>query len=230
MDLDAVFGEKNKNKKVVAKKTIVVTKEYENRVKNNVKLLLCDGVEFSMTLFDKVNKGFVNISKVNCFMNVCLQSLFACPAFFNMLQQIALNETLSAILQPDGLLKKLVYTSRFFDGANQLDTTSQFAKSTVNAEKIFEPFLDAYNPDNEQQDACDFLSYLLDQCHEELKSIYVPQRLSSQQIQQRKQQDGDWSEVGGLKATSVQENKEQILEPSIVRDIFGGVLRTELHV
>jgi hypothetical protein len=28
----------------------------------------------------------------------------------------------------------------------------------------------------------------------------------------------------------VQENKTEILEPSIIRDIFGGILRTELHV
>lgn len=34
----------------------------------------------------------------------------------------------------------------------------------------------------------------------------------------------------GLRETSVQENKSEILEPSIIRDIFGGVLRTELHV
>lgn len=25
-------------------------------------------------------------------------------------------------------------------------------------------------------------------------------------------------------------NKDQILEPSLIRDIFGGVLRTEFHI
>ena len=73
LDLEAAFGASQKGKKVVAKKTIVKTKDVnDHRVKNDVKLILCDGFEFSMTLFDKVNKGFVNNSKVNCFMNVCL--------------------------------------------------------------------------------------------------------------------------------------------------------------
>ena len=37
-----------------------------------------------------------------------------------------------------------------------------FSNSKVDGETIFESFLDMYNPDKEQQDACDFLNYLLD--------------------------------------------------------------------
>ena len=68
----------------------------------------------------------------------------------------------------------MVYVSKFFDEANQLDKKSSFAAKVVNSESIFYPFLLDYNPENEQQDAADFLSYLLDQMHEELKHIYVP--------------------------------------------------------
>lgn len=59
------------------------------RVKNDVLLKLTADIDFSMTKFDKPNKGFTNTTKVNCFMNVCLQSLFSCPAFFNLMQAIA---------------------------------------------------------------------------------------------------------------------------------------------
>ncbi len=42
-----------------------------------------------MTHFDKINKGLININQINCYMNVCLQSLISCPAFFNMISAIA---------------------------------------------------------------------------------------------------------------------------------------------
>ena len=103
-----------------------------------------------MVLFDKTNKGFTNAAKINCFMNVCLQSLFACPAFFNMLQAMASTPDIEDKLDPDGFLKKLVHTSRFFDPKYQLDRTEKFASPVVNGEKIFESFLSMYNPDNEQ--------------------------------------------------------------------------------
>ena len=41
-----------------------------------------------------------------------------------------------------------------------------------------------YNPDNEQQDACDFLNLILDNCHEELKHLYQAQSL--------KQTEDEW--------------------------------------
>ena len=65
--------------------------------------------------------------------------------------------------------------AKYFDESHQLDPKSPYSRRTVNSEAIFDQFLLQYNPDMEQQDACDFLSYLLDQMHEELKSIYVPQ-------------------------------------------------------
>jgi ubiquitin C-terminal hydrolase len=72
------------------------------------------------------------------------------------------------------LLLKLVKVARFFEGANQLDSTNEYARRVISAEQIFEPFLKLYNPDCEQQDACDFLNCLLDNLHEELKNFYVP--------------------------------------------------------
>ena len=122
-----------------------------------------------MTIFDKLNKGFTNLQKVNCFMNVCLQSLMACPAFFNLLVAIAETPDLTEKLLDDGMLKKMVQVSKYFDPKHQLDRESVFSNSKVDGETIFESFLNMYNPDKEQQDACDFLNYLLDQCHEELK-------------------------------------------------------------
>ena len=71
-------------------------------------------------------------------------------------------------------MKKFVHVSKYFDDGHQLDPAGLFAQRVVNSERIFEPFLQMYNPEGEQQDACDFLAYLFDNMHEELKKIYVP--------------------------------------------------------
>jgi ubiquitin C-terminal hydrolase len=175
IDLGSILTKKNQKKGIVSKQVIVKTKSHGAvRIKNDVLLKLTNDIDFSMTKFDKPSKGFTNIMKVNCFMNVCLQSLFACPAFFNMTQAIIQAEAFQAKLSPDGLLTKIINVARYFDAAAQIDKKVEFAKRVVNAEQIFESFLLQYNPSSEQQDACDFLNCLLDQIHEELKPFYVP--------------------------------------------------------
>ena len=119
--------------------------------------------------------------------------------------------------------------SKYFDEATQLDPTSRYSVRIVNSEQIFQPFLQAYNPDNEQQDACDFLNFLIDQMHEELKRIYVPQ-VNKKVIQANIRAQDEWSNTGALKTTSVQENTASLFEPSLIRDIFGGVQQIEIHV
>lgn len=145
------------------------------------------------------------------------------------MQAIVDTDSFQQNLSQDGLLVKLVQVARYFKSTNQLDSAGEHAKRTISAEQIFEPFLKLYNPDCEQQDACDFLSCLLDNLHEELRHFYVPQ-YSKQATLQTLKGDGDWTSTGKLKTTSVQQNQQQIFSPSLIRDIFGGVLRTEFHV
>jgi len=81
-----------------------------------VYLKLTDELSFSMTDFDKVNKGMIN-SNINCFMNVCLQSLIACPAFFNMLTLVSEHADLhpEALRKDKDVLGKFVALSRYFE-------------------------------------------------------------------------------------------------------------------
>ena len=51
-------------------------------------------------------------------MNVCLQSMLHCPAFYNMLIAIGTHDEIFEKLDPEGLLIKLVEVSRYFDEAN----------------------------------------------------------------------------------------------------------------
>lgn len=65
--------------------------------------------------------------------------------------------------------------------------------------------------------------------HEELKLIYVPQSNKKVNIKNLKAQD-EWSQAGSMRATNSQENTESIFEPSLIRDIFGGIQQNEIHV
>jgi hypothetical protein len=125
-DMGSMFEKQNKKKGIASKK--VVVKQANNvglvRVRNDIRLQLTNDIDFSLTRFEKPNKGFSNQQKVNCFMNVVLQSVLACPAMFNLLQAIGSNESVESLLVEDGLLKKLVSVSKHFDSARQIDINS----------------------------------------------------------------------------------------------------------
>ena len=64
---------------------------------------------------------------------------------------------------------------------------------------------------------------LLDSVHEELKPLYTKNRMFT------KQETTDGFETT-QKQKCNQKNKDKINEKSIIRDIFGGELKTELNV
>jgi ubiquitin C-terminal hydrolase len=74
-----------------------------------------DDLEFSLSDFGKENKGLQN-SGINCFMNVSLQSMIACPAFFNMLTAISESEAYyQSLTENRVVLRKFVELSRHFE-------------------------------------------------------------------------------------------------------------------
>ena len=72
IDLGAMMKKANPNQIEATVQVIQIEQHEKVRKQENVKLRLTDEIEFSMTIFDKLNKGFTNLQKVNCFMNVCL--------------------------------------------------------------------------------------------------------------------------------------------------------------
>lgn len=110
IDLTSVLEVQNKKKNIQqAKKVVVVQKKSQSVIKQNINLNLTSNVQFSITKLEKLNKGFTNNAKVNCFMNVCLQSLFACPGFYNLLQAIGENSEEFGWLDENGTVMKLVH-------------------------------------------------------------------------------------------------------------------------
>lgn len=94
----------------------IITKSGGNKLNNlDINLKLTETLPFSMTNFDKVNKGLAN-TNINCYMNVTLQSLIACPAFFNMLTAISESQdSYHDITNNRDLFRKFVELSRHFE-------------------------------------------------------------------------------------------------------------------
>jgi len=94
----------------------IITKSGGNKLNNlDINLKLTETLPFSMTNFDKVNKGLAN-THINCYMNVTLQSLIACPAFFNMLTAISESQdSYHDITNNRDLFRKFVELSRHFE-------------------------------------------------------------------------------------------------------------------
>ena len=80
-----------------------------------------------------------------------------------------------------------------------------------------------YNPYNEHQDCHEFLAIMLDRLHDELKLIYVPP-------EEKNKVNDQWREVSIKSQKIVLNNDHSNIQPSLIRDIFGGVLRNEFHV
>ena len=131
-----------------------------------------------MTQYDRVNKGLVN-SNINCYMNVCIQSLLSCPAFFNMLTRICeVLDTHQQMLTSKEVLMKFAELSRYFDPrVIVMQDHPAYKAKVVDAETIFAAELAQFNPERIQADCSEFLTFILDKLHEELKDIYISNNL-----------------------------------------------------
>jgi hypothetical protein len=88
----------------------------EKKPRQKITLNFTPELQFEITDFEKLNKGFTNTKQVNCFMNVCLQSLFACPGFFNLVQTLASDAGICQELEKNqGLAFKLIQVQKCLD-------------------------------------------------------------------------------------------------------------------
>lgn len=149
LDLGAMYSQQPSKKKANKPPPSKPLQLAEKKPRQKICLKLTEQVEFSVTDFEKINKGLTNTRQVNCFMNVCLQSLFSCPGFFNLMQALAGDSQLAEQMKlNDGLVWKLMQVQKHMDSKWQLD--QPFSRGVIDGETIFQEFLRGYNPDNEQ--------------------------------------------------------------------------------
>ena len=64
---------KKKAEEVVKPDINLIAQQKQMKAKvQDVNLKLTEELQFSMTNFDKLNKGCINTMQINCYMNVCL--------------------------------------------------------------------------------------------------------------------------------------------------------------
>ncbi|KAJ2705110.1 hypothetical protein FB645_002684 [Coemansia sp. IMI 203386] len=171
-------------------------------------------------------------------MNVVLQALLYCAPFFNMLRSIKENYAFS-FKQEIPLLEALIQ----FIGEFKLDMTP-LAKLEDGPGEPFVPenVYEALRQKNvfqtlrgQQEDAQEFMSYLVDGINEEMVSILhahqaspAQQAATSAADSADRGTDSGWLEVGQRnKASLVRDNSQESASTPITQ-IFGGSLRSAL--
>ncbi|XVE69524.1 hypothetical protein DITRI_Ditri09bG0159000 [Diplodiscus trichospermus] len=180
-------------------------------------------------------RGLINSGNL-CFLNATLQALLSCSRFVRLLQQLRLRNI------PKVGYPTLTAFAEFvcdFDvpssdcNVNKKDTTvldicRPFTPAT------FEAVLKSFTPDlpnsisgrPRQEDAQEFLSFIMDQMHDELIKLQG-QYGSSNGVRSSivsSIEDDEWETVGPKNKSAV--TRTQSFLPSELSDIFGGQLRS----
>ncbi|KAI9323458.1 hypothetical protein BX666DRAFT_2016709 [Dichotomocladium elegans] len=174
-------------------------------------------------------RGLIN--NVNtCFMNVILQPLSHCPPFYNLLKTIGTHVVLS-------LKSKTPLLDSMIEFINEFRPEPPANGKEQNLEPYGEPFVPEYVYDalrgqkrfdslrGRQEDAEEFLCFLLDGLHEEMVAVLKEKKLANDQSANTN--GNGWFEVGTNKKTSSLQAAG--FEESPISKLFGGNMRSTLQ-
>ncbi|GLT31554.1 hypothetical protein SLA2020_062830 [Shorea laevis] len=178
-------------------------------------------------------RGIINSGNV-CFLSATLQALLACSPFVQLLQQIRLR-SIPEVGYPT--LNAFVEFISEFDSHSD----SNLKKKDVTVLEIarplspimFEDVLKGFTPDvpncisgrPRQEDAQEFLSFVMDQMHDELLKLegqIASNRENSSLVSSV--EDDEWETVGPKNKSAV--TRTQSFLPSELSNIFGGQLKS----
>ncbi|KAJ1658958.1 hypothetical protein IWQ61_001896 [Dispira simplex] len=204
------------------------------RFKSLSQLLEDYQLSFRRTLIQP--RGLINNGNM-CFMNSILQSLVYCPPFYNLLCIIG-NQVAHSFHSTTPLMDSLVAFVKEFlviTSSTTLDASEKVGGSMV-PEPVYNALRSLKKFDSmkgRQEDAQEFMGYLLDGLHEEMLSIIRGSDASkgsenkSTSALSDNSQDQGWLEVG--KRNRIATTRTLTLHPSPVTHIFGGQLRSVLR-
>ncbi|ODQ53174.1 cysteine proteinase [Saitoella complicata NRRL Y-17804] len=210
-------------------------------------------------------RGLINTGNM-CFMNAILQVLIYCPAFYNLLDSVG-KQVAHRFASNTPLMDAMIIFLREFRVLDEIANATGQAGIQLKQEEL-EKFGEVLVPEyvygamrgnprfdsmrrGHQEDAEEFLGFLLDGLHEEfisaMKSIpttieryvdddditheaYVPfaDGLGQEMRVEKVESEDGWLEVGKKQKTSVTRT-QTVVETPITR-IFGGKLRSVLKV
>ncbi|KAJ1959782.1 hypothetical protein IWQ62_004481 [Dispira parvispora] len=199
------------------------------RFKSLSQLLEDYQLSFRRTLIQP--RGLINNGNM-CFMNSILQSLVYCPPFYNLLCTIG-NQVAHSFHSTTPLMDSLVAFVKEFrviTSPATLDASEKVGDSMV-PEPVYNALRSLKKFDSmkgRQEDAQEFMGYLLDGLHEEMLTIIRDSDAGEHgSTSADNSEDQGWVEVG--KKNRIATTRTLTLHPSPVTHIFGGQLRSVLR-
>ncbi|CAG8679245.1 11674_t:CDS:10, partial [Funneliformis caledonium] len=171
-------------------------------------------------------RGLINNGNM-CFMNAILQTLSHCPPFCNLLALIN-KEVAHNFNSKTPLVDSLVRFINEYKQPKRPEGVEEFGEA-FSPEYVYNALRGLKRFDSmkgRQEDAEEFLGFLLDGLHEEfLAALKKDDNLHIQQFDKTVKDDG-WMEVGPKNRTSFTRTTD--VEETPISHIFGGKFRSEL--
>ncbi|KAL2634302.1 hypothetical protein R1flu_005781 [Riccia fluitans] len=186
-------------------------------------------------------RGLVNTGN-SCFLNSTMQAMLSCPPFIHLLQVLKARSIPEAGYPT---IRALVDFFKEFEPSPDTNTPKAAGRREANGKipavevgkpfvpAMFDPILQSFTPDqpprskgrNRQEDAQEFLSFVMDRMHEEILRLQSQDSPVSQiSSAVSSVEDEDWEMVGPKNRSSV--TRTYTFTESAVTDIFGGQLRS----
>ncbi|KAM7263121.1 hypothetical protein ACFE04_000804 [Oxalis oulophora] len=178
-----------------------------------------------------VPRGLINTGNL-CFLNATIQSLLSCSPFVQLLRDIG-NRNIPKVGYPT-LTAFAEFISNFEMSKKDAIMVETGRPFTPN---MFEGVLKKFTPDvpnsmfgrPRQEDAQEFLSFIMDQMHDELLKLEGQSKTinESKSSNISYSEDDEWETVGPKNKSAV--TRTQSVIPSELSSIFGGQLRSEVR-
>mmetsp|Transcript_8795 Transcript_8795/g.19331 ORF Transcript_8795/g.19331 Transcript_8795/m.19331 type:complete len:761 (+) Transcript_8795:124-2406(+) len=176
-------------------------------------------LESGVTNFSKAKysrRGMKNDAN-NCYVNVVVQSLLPCSSLMQLLSHCSPTDVERPFYTGMTRLCKEFHNAKIIDACNVLNMPQ------------VKDIISTWQSIGAQQDAGEFLFYMLNGMHEECKWKVLPTEPSSSNAESRGTDGEDWSQVGNGASRKVEVRSAGVHEDSPIVRIFGGLLRSSVR-